>query len=272
MPTNLCRFFLPCLVAGSMSPILKHQFWPLPAKKRTQSAATAPVDLLALEWAPLDQPEEQAEQLEDRESDGDCGVLDVKDCSGLGVAELHRWHLPSSDEEPVERPQPARPARIRVRAPGQSRHAVPAHAAQPRPSVVASPGQPREISNPAVGRVVRVGRWPRVIHSYPDGGVSFVRMSNNPGDEHYNYRAHCGCCGATLDMSGKRHRPLGRLWAWLSLGGDGCIGDRAAHRQYIPTHILRVEARNIFDAIAGSDEFSQHEAGGSGLGEPLETW
>ena len=117
--------FLPCLVAGSMSPILKHQFWPLPAKKRTQSAATAPVDLLALEWAPLDQPEEQAEQLEDRESDGDCGVLDVKDCSGLGVAELHRWHLPSSDEEPVERPQPARPARIRVRAPRRKGRRLP---------------------------------------------------------------------------------------------------------------------------------------------------
>ena len=259
--------FLPCLVAGSMSPILTHQFWPLP--KKTTTTAASPHHL-ALTWEQPDQQQQvAAQEALDDTADGDAGVLDVMDGAGLGEAQLHMWHLPSSDEEPVEPPQPARPARMRVRARTSGAAAVAPAQAEARP--VASPAEARVVSNPAVGRVVRVGRWPRVIHSHPLGRTSFVRISQNVGEEHFNYRAHCGCCGATLDRSGRAWRPLGRLWAWLSPEGGACDGDRQRHRQYIPSWEVRIQARASFEDLAGAEEFLQHEAGGLGLGEPEAT-
>ena len=64
-------------------------------------------------------------------------------------------------------------------------------------------------------------------------------------------------------------RPIGELWAWLEYGMTA--KDKAAHVLYEPPPSARTSARASFESIGdAAAEFLATEAGGIGLGEPME--
>ena len=204
---------------------------------------------------------------------GDAGVLEHPDVDLQDEAAAIAWELSSSDEEVAAPKRAPRPPRCVT-----TRPAVVAASAGSEPgggpsAIRATPGVPRVVNVAEIAgqRANRVDRWPRLIHS-DHGGSSWLRISHGMADVGFgNFRAACGICGATLDKSGRRHRPLGELWSWLAL----CPGpaDREAHRR-VPSASFadRAAARRELESLPGAEEFCEGEAGGAGSGEPAESF
>ena len=233
--------FRPCLVVAPSS-IAPCQFWPPLKAAKGSSTPGPPRPLLALEDIPAAEVDEAGA--------GDAGILDHPDQDPLLQSEVNAWEFTSSDEEPAPPPRAPRPPRAPARAarpcsrPCGPVVAGPAAGPEGGASAIRASAQQRVVRNVGGPRVIRVERWPRLVHTeFPDGSSSWLRISNNVGEIGFgNFRARCGICGATVDKSGRRHRPLGELWSWLSLcpGGErqahrdtlsASFGDRAAARR-----------------------------------------
>ena len=72
-----------------------------------------------------------------------------------------------------------------------------------------------------------------------------------------------------MTKSMRYHRPIGRLWAWLT-AGYGLTKEQ--HAAVVPSLDDRRRARQEFEALADVREFVTAECGGVGLGEPQDTW
>ena len=259
--------FRPCLVVAPSS-IAACQFWP--PLKAAKGPPPPPRPLLALEDIPSAEVDEAGA--------GDAGILEHPDQDPLLQAEVNAWELTSSDEEPAAPPRAPRPPRAPAARAARASDAAPRAPVVPSPagpeggaSAIRAAAEQRVVCNVGGPRVIRVERWPRLVHTeFPDGSTSWLRISSNVGEIGFgNFRARCGICGATLDKSGRRHRPLGELWSWLSL----CPGERHTHRE-APSASFgdRAAARRALEQVPDAREFLEGEAGGVGLGEPQESF
>lgn len=233
----------------------------------------------------------------DDDDDGEAGVLAVAEERDPILVSCVQWDLSSSDEEaapPAPRPRAgglARALRAAAAAVAARKRSSPVQPPPPPPpgAPVAGGGDgppPPAVEVPADAaggvvarqsyqpRVCRVSAWPTVLHSPAPVGrsLSRLRMSQTFGNQHYDFRAICqlhdGNC--QLGKSGKNHRPVGRLWAWLDGAAD--FGSAEDHKRWVPTLAQRCAARAQFQIMDGVGDFLSEECGGAGGGEPERTW
>ena len=159
---------------------------------------------------------------------GDHCLMDMALDSDEVISRLEpvRAELSSSDEEavhgpPVHRPRVARASSAaagHVAGGGPQAVAVPPVPPPPKPGV-----PPVARASPVfIGRVCRVQRWPRLLHSEGDKKTpNAVRMSQTWGSDIWDFRAVCQCHdGARCEIArnGMSWRPLGRMWVWFDAG------------------------------------------------------
>ena len=118
-----------------------------------------------------------------------------------------------------------------------------------------------------IGRVMRRGRWPYMIHSqhgHRDSDRSYLRLSQTAGYNWFDMRSVCRAHGpnCTRSASCRSARPVGHLWAWLEYGSQPGISEEQ-HKQFAPTFEQRQVARSEFLALAGADEWFAVEADGA---------
>ena len=147
-------------------------------------------------------------------------------------------------------------------APPAARFASPGHR-------VAATDAPRHIC--FLGRRDERSLWPKILHSQNSNGqCSYLRLSVTWGKQHSDCKAVCYLhegCGRSRSM--RMSRPIGELWAWLEYGMTA--KDKAEHVLYEPPLSARTSARASFESIGdAAAEFLAAEAGGIGLGEPME--
>ena len=115
-----------------------------------------------------------------------------------------------------------------------------------------------------VQRICRKSAWPKMLHSQHGGANSVLRLSQTWGCEHWDMRASCARCGATLTQGCRDVRPLGALWSWL----DYQCTSGEQHRTHRPSFAERHAARLRFEGLPGSTQWCTAEHGGAGFGEP----
>ena len=120
----------------------------------------------------------------------------------------------------------------------------------------------------SVHRVVRVGRWPYMIHSQHgprDGHRSYLRLAQTRGHDWFDMRSICRAHGpnCTRQMSCRSARPVGHLWAWLEFGSQPGV-TLQQHKEFRPSHEQRQQARSLFLLLDGADEWLAAEADGDG--------
>ena len=189
------------------------------------------------------------------------------------------WELTSSDEEPAashSQAGKAVPRRSRVRIAGAVRPVPPVPQRPPVARAVVAPRVPRaEDGRPPVfggPRVCRVAAWPKMLRHQHGSKWSYLRVSQTWGKAHWDMRACCGNCGATLDNNcNNGRRPIGLLWSWLIWGQQHCeeLIDCGLHYRQRPEFALRASARAEFEALPENEQWVDVETGGRGGGEPV---
>ena len=121
------------------------------------------------------------------------------------------------------------------------------------------PQLPRSLHSAAVRRdrrdvpKIEIGNW--------KGSALYLNLTQTYGCSWLDMRAVCKrheTC--SLSRSCRQARPLGLLVAWLQYGMLDSCRTKAQHRSYNPSHEQRVQARNWFKSLPGSEEWLSAEA------------
>lgn len=215
------------------------------------------------------------------ETAGDAGVLgqeDVHDSLNRGMelielSDAEEEQAPSGPDDSPSGPNSALPRRNRSSVFDVLVHGPRVTPAQPHPpSLNRVEPVPRHLVAFRLSRD-RNSNWPKVDHSLSvDGKRNYLRLTVTFGTSHFTCRAICQAHGGipcSLTKSCKRHRPIGRMWAWLK-AGEGLT--REQHGDFVPSLEQRRQARREFESLDDISDFVNAECGGPGLGEPQETW